>query len=98
MQIRHIPAKSYRAIFKWGARDVFYTLDERLKTFIVEKLGLSREEVESPHLPGLDELTDVPPSKLTGKKVKALGELVGPENVSTESFSSCKARLWFHVL
>ena len=40
MQIRDFSKRSFRSIFKWGAPDVFYDVDDRLRTFIRDTLEL----------------------------------------------------------
>jgi alkyldihydroxyacetonephosphate synthase len=86
MQVKQFSSRSYRSIFKWGDPEVFYDVDDRLRSFIQQRLGLSRKQMELPHLPGLDEVEplgdpDLPPGTLASLK-KAVGE----DNVSTGSY------------
>lgn len=90
MLIRRFSPKSYRAVFKWGAPDVFYTIEERLKDFMGEKLGLSRMDMENPYLPGLDEIQNVPGPSLKPQHIEKLGEIVGSQNVYVDDFSRVK--------
>ena len=38
MLVRSFSPRSYRSIFKWGAPDVFYDVNDRLRAFVEERL------------------------------------------------------------
>lgn len=87
MTIREIPTRSLRSIFKWGAPDVFYDVDDRLRGFIQEQLGLPTSAFDEPFFPGLDDVPDLPEPELPAGFLARLEDAVGPKNLETDAYS-----------
>jgi alkyldihydroxyacetonephosphate synthase len=87
MQIRDVPKRSFRSIFKWGAPDVFYDVDDRLRGFIRETLQLPEERFSELFHPGLEEVPDLPAPGLPGTTLARLEDIVGPGNVATDGYT-----------
>ena len=86
MQIRSFDPRSLRSIFKWGAPDVFYDIDDRLRVFMQERLGIGGERLEQLYKPGLEQVPTLPPCALPDGVQARLEQIVGPENLSTDSY------------
>jgi len=87
MTIRDIPTRSLRSIFKWGAPDVFYEVDDRLRGFISEQLGLPESALDKPFFPGLDDVPDLPAPDLPGGFLARIEDVVGSDNLETDAYS-----------
>ncbi|MDY0000283.1 MAG: FAD-binding oxidoreductase [Polyangia bacterium] len=90
MQIRSFSPRSLRSIFKWGAPDVFYTLDERLQSFIRERLDLPEERFQAPFLPGLDQVPKLRPPVLTPLMLRRIEEIVGGDNLAQDDYERAR--------
>ncbi len=83
MQIRDFSPTSFRSIFKWGAADVFYDVDDRLRDFIRDTLQLPAERLERPFRPGLEEVPELPTRNLAPDTLRQLEDAVGSDDVQT---------------
>lgn len=86
MQIRDFSPRSLRSIFKWGSPDVFYTVDDRLRAFVQERLQLPDSRFDVVFRPGLEEVPELVPPKLPEAFLPRLEKIVGAENVSVDSY------------
>ncbi len=87
MQIRDFSHRSLRSIFKWGAPDVFYDVDERLRSFIRDTLGLPEERFAEPFAPGLDEVPALPSPSLPDEAMARIEQCVGSHNLATDDYT-----------
>jgi len=87
MQIRDVPTRSFRSIFKWGAPDVFYDVDDRLRGFIRDTLQLPEERFSELFHPGLEQVPDLPAPDLPEDTLARLEAMVGAENVATDGYT-----------
>ena len=86
MQIKSFAKDSLRSIFKWGAPDVFYDVDDRLRLLIQERLGLPAQRLEQPFRPGLEPVPELAPCSLDDKTLSRLERIVGADNLSTDNY------------
>ena len=86
MQIKSFSERSLRSIFKWGAPNVFYDVDERLRLFIQQRLGLPAERLERPFSPGLEPVPELAPCALDDKTLAKLEQIVGADNLTTDNY------------
>jgi len=87
MQVRDVPPGSFRSIFKWGAPDVFYTVSDRLRAFVQERLQVPAVAPGPPHRPGLEQVEGLAPCGLSEQTLAALREVLAPEDVDTSDYS-----------
>jgi len=87
MQTRDFGPRSFRSIFKWGAPDVFYDVDDRLRTFICDTLGLPEKHLTELFHPGLEDVPELPAPDLPEHALARLEDLVGADNVATDDYT-----------
>ena len=84
--INRPPAEgSSRAIFKWGAPNVFKHPNRRLYSLLKEKLELGDADFKVPRHLGNDPPRGGEPSRLPPRQLTFFKDLLGPENVSTDN-------------
>ena len=86
---RHSPpaSGSWRAVFKWGAPDAFKHPNRRLYALLKERLGLADADFAAPRTTGDAAVRCRRPVSWAEARIRALGALVGPENVARDDFS-----------
>lgn len=90
MLVRDFSPRSFRSIFKWGAPDVFYDVNDRLQAFIQEYLGVDGARASGPLHPGLEEVTTLPPPALPADLLDQVRAIVGPANVETDAYARAR--------
>ena len=81
--LKKAPEKSYRSIFKWGDPEEYKVPKETLYKMLKSTFKLDDDYFSSyKENLGLEEVKDLPKTKLTDKQIKELEDIVGKENVS----------------
>ena len=86
MQVKNFSRQSWRSILKWGDPNYFNPPKKRLVEYMKENLGVTDEDISSPHLPGLDEVKADKKPGLDEKTLKAIKDMVGEENVDISDY------------
>ncbi len=84
------PERSYRSIFKWGAKDSFKHPNKRLYRLMKETFNMTDEDFKTQKNMGLEEVSYNNPIKLKSRQIDDFREIVGAENVKTDAYSRLK--------
>ncbi|MFO8047652.1 MAG: FAD-binding oxidoreductase [Desulfosudaceae bacterium] len=84
------PEGSFRSILKWGGPDRFKHPSRGFYRIIKESLELSDADFKQPVKTGQEKVTAEVPPALDADDLDALTGIVGPENISTDTFSRLK--------
>jgi len=85
--LKKAPEKSYRSIFKWGDPEEYKVPKETLYKMLKSTFKLDDDYFSSyKENLGLEEVKDLPKTKLTDKQIKELEDIVGKENVSLNDY------------
>lgn len=81
-----LPPKSYRSIFKWGAKDEYKHPNYELFKLMKKTFNLTDKDFEKPINLGLDEIDTEIPVKLDEHHINFFKNLLGDDNVSTDTY------------
>lgn len=81
------PEDSYRAIFKWGAKNVFKHPNKRLYSLMKKTFNLTDDYFLKPKSTGLEKFDIDLPVKLKDKDIEFFKNLVGAENIRLDTFT-----------
>jgi alkyldihydroxyacetonephosphate synthase len=84
------PARSYRAIFKWGEPDRLKHPNRGFYQAIKDALGMTDADFSRKITTGEETVSREIPPGISADDLKALVDIVGQENVSTDTFSRLK--------
>jgi len=82
--------KSYRSIFKWGDPNEFKHPNSAWYEMIKERFDLTDEDFMAPQFAGNETVEIDHTIQLSKNKIKALADIVGEKNVSTDDYSRVK--------
>jgi alkyldihydroxyacetonephosphate synthase len=89
--IEQPPAQdSFRSIFKWGSPTEFKHPNEHLVALMQKTFGLNENDLLEPRNTGEQIIDFKLPRKLSQNKIKALRNIVGSDNVATDSYTRVK--------
>ncbi|MFN3411180.1 MAG: FAD-binding oxidoreductase [Exilispira sp.] len=81
------PEDSFRAIFKWGAKNVFKHPNKRLYALMKKTFNLTDDYFLKPKSTGLEKFDIEIPVKLKDKDIEFFKNLVGEENIKLDTFT-----------
>ena len=81
---------SYRSIFKWADPTGFKHPNDRLYAMIRDNLGMCDDDFVTPKNHGNEKVVCDHPIRLSKKQIKEFINIVGRENIATDSFSRVK--------
>lgn len=84
------PAGTWRSVFKWGDPAAFKHPNSGLTKLIMERFGLTREELSQPGQLGLEEVPDSLPVSFPAEHMQFLAETCGAENLRTDTYTRIK--------
>lgn len=80
------PERSWRSIFKWGAPDKWKAPNDKLYGLMKEVFEMTDEDFTEKREMGLETVDIELPSALSTEQLSTLSQIVGQENVSTDSY------------
>ncbi len=80
------PARSYRSLYKWGEPDGFKHPNQGMYQMLKEVFHLDDQAFQAPINTGLEEFSTEIPCQLAARHIDRLTEIVGVENLSTDSY------------
>ncbi len=86
MWIEKFSKTSYRSILKWGDPKAFHHPSDRLMEFAKRTFKLTDDEIRNPHLPGLEELKELPKPKIAPQDIKKIAGIVGEKNIDETKY------------
>ena len=86
-----IPLNSYRSLYKWGNPYVVKHPNSGLVQLMCDTFGLGEADFARPHNLGLDRPEREEPVRLSPAQLSELSALVGPENLTTETYARLRA-------
>jgi len=78
--------RSYRSLYKWGEPDGFKHPNQGLYRMLKDVFELNDDDFQSPINTGLHEFSEEIPSQMETRHLNFFKELVGEENLSTDTF------------
>ena len=81
------PAGSWRSIFKWGDPAAYKHPNSGLTKLIMDRFGLSKEQLSKPGQFGLEQVPDNMPVKLGAEHIEFLVRTCGEENLKTDTYA-----------
>lgn len=81
------PEGTYRSLFKWGAMDDLKHPNSGLVQLLMDKFGLTREQLSKPGQLSLDKVEDSIPSNLAEQHLQFLKDTCDPVNVYTDTYT-----------
>ena len=84
------PARSYRAIFKWGAPDRVKHPSRGFYQAVKDALSMTDADFSRKITTGEEKVSREIPPRISADDLKTLVDIVGQENVSTDTFSRLK--------
>jgi len=79
-------ARSYRSLYKWGEPDGFKHPNQGMYQMLKEVFQLDDQAFQAPINTGLEEFSTEIPCQLAVRHIDRLTEIVGVENLSTDSY------------
>ncbi len=86
-----LPPQSYRSIFKWGAPREFKHPNRRLYQLMKDTFELSDADFQQPVSLGLEAVSTEVPVGLSAVQLKELEDIVGLDNLTSETYARLKA-------
>lgn len=83
--------KSFRSILKWGDPEEYKHPNDRLVALIKRELKLEDQELSYPVSLGLDTVPDGSPVQLSPEQINQLADIVGAENVNSDTYARLSA-------
>ena len=80
------PPGSYRSIFKYGAPDRFKHPSDQWVAMLQKDLGMTEDDFRHKQREGREPVGLDRPCELPADHIEALAEIVGPENISRDTF------------
>jgi alkyldihydroxyacetonephosphate synthase len=81
-----LPPRSYRSIFKWGNPKEYKHPNYQLFKLMKKTFNMTDEDFKNPINLGLEEINFEIPSKLDKKHIMFFENLLGKENISTDTY------------
>ena len=86
----NMPEGSYRSIFKWGDPDAYKHPNQRLYRHMLNVFEMEDEDFSEAVGFGFEEVRQEVPVRLTSKQVDFFVELLGEENVFSDTYTRVK--------
>ena len=86
-----VSPNSFRSILKWGAPDEYKHPNDRLVALIKKELKVTDDEFSHSVSLGLAAVPDERPVPLSPEQVRELAEIVGDENIESDTYARLRA-------